>query len=404
MANGTPDMEALKYEIEEEESRTGSRIKVIGIGGGGCNTVSRLAEQGLAGVEFFAMDTDSQALAGCRAANKLQLGVKVTKGLGVGSDVELGRQAALENTDAIVDLLQGCDMVFVCAGLGGGTGTGAAPVVASLAKELDALTIAMVTRPFQFEGPKRMKLAEEGLKSLAACVDAVITVPNDRLLQIAPRGASVSAAFQLADDVVRQAVEGISDIINSTGIINLDFSDIKAAMAGMGHAMLGTAVAKGENAASEAARQAINCPLLEDTQIAGARRILINVTGSSRLGFHEVNDACALVREAAASDDAQLSFGVILDERMQDSVKVTVIATGVHPEPPSVPERRTATPVVRVADPEPAPAPQPEPPAVEPLFAEADPEPEFIEEDAEEALDIDDLDTPAYLRQGRSVN
>ena len=388
-------MDNLKYEIEEE-TRTGARIKVIGIGGGGCNAVSRLVRDGLGGVEFHAMDTDLQALSACLVPHKLQLGARITKGLGAGSNAEIGRQAALENTDDIVELLQGADMVFVSAGLGGGTGTGATGVVASLAKELEALTVAVVTKPFAFEGPRRTRMAEEGRRALASCVDAVITIPNERLLALAPRGASFFDAFKLADDMLRQAVQGISDIINTPGTINRDFSDIRAVMAGAGYAMMGTAVANGQNAAVEAARQAINCPLLEDTRITGAGRILINLTGSSQLSFHEVNEACALVREAAESEDAQLNFGVILDESMGDSVKVTVIATGVLSESVSISEGRVSAPVVT--------APPPEPPPPMPL-PEPEPEPEpMLIADTEPPLDLEDLDTPAYLRQGRLLN
>jgi cell division protein FtsZ len=386
-------MEDLKYEIEEEV-RSGARIKVIGIGGGGCNAVARLVREGLSGVEFHAMDTDLQALTACDVPRKLQLGARITKGLGAGSNAEIGRQAALENTDDIVELLQGADMVFVSAGLGGGTGTGATGVVASLAKELDALTVAVVTKPFAFEGPRRMRMADEGRRGLVSCVDTVITIPNERLLGLVPRGSSFFDAFKLADDMLRQAVQGISDIINTTGTIDRDFSDIKAVMAGAGYAVMGTAIAHGENAAVEAARQAINCPLLEDTRITGAGRILINITGSSRLGFHEVNEACTLVREAAESEDAQLNFGVIMDESMGDSVKVTVIATGVPAEPAPPVERRWSAPIVT----EPEPAPQ----AVEP---EPEPEPEpMLMADAEPPIDLEDLDTPAYLRQGRLLN
>jgi cell division protein FtsZ len=402
------DMDDLKYEIEEE-ARTGARIKVIGIGGGGCNAVSRMVQEGLEGVEFHAMNTDLQALSACQAPHKLQLGARITKGLGAGSNAEIGRQAALENTDDIVETLQGADMVFVTAGLGGGTGTGAAPVVASLAKELDALTIAVVTKPFSFEGPRRMKLAEEGLSKLAASVDTVIAIPNDRLLSLVPRGASFFEAFKVADDLLRQAVQGISDIINSTGTINRDFSDVKAAMVGMGFAMMGTAVAKGENAAVEAARQAISCPLLEDSRIAGARSILMNISGSNRLGFHEVNEACSIVREAAEYEDVQLNFGVIQDESMEDSVKVTVIATGFQREASREPERRLVTPVVRVQSPSPEPVPEVEPePVPEPAAFELEeapePEPEPLLIDESEPIDMDDLDTPAYLRQGRLAN
>jgi cell division protein FtsZ len=397
------DLDDLKYELEEE-ARSGTRIKVIGVGGGGCNAVARMVAEGLEGVQFYAMNTDTQALNACNVPNKLQLGARVTHGLGAGSNSEIGRQAALENTDAIVELLQGADMVFVTAGLGGGTGTGGAPVIASLAKELDALTIAVVTKPFGFEGPRRMKLAEEGLGRLAGTVDTVIAIPNDRLLKLVPRGTSFVESFKVADDLLRQAVQGISDIIITPGLINRDFSDIKATMVGMGYAMMGTALGRGENAAVEAARQAISCPLLEDTRIAGSRGILINITGSSRLGLHEVNEACSIIREAAECDDVQINFGVILNESLADAVKITVIATGFQPESLPVPERRgLVTPVIRVQRP-----PEPEPmPDIEPVPVAAAPEPEPIHPmiaEPEPVLDMDDLDTPAYLRQGRLLN
>ena len=400
-------LDDLKYQIEEE-ARGGTRIKVIGVGGGGCNAVARMVAEGLEGVEFYAMNTDLQALTACQAPNKLQLGAKMTDGLGAGSNADMGRQAALENTDDIVELLQGADMVFVTAGLGGGTGTGAAPVIAGLAKQMDALTVAVVTKPFAFEGPKRMRLAEEGLSNLAETVDTVIAIPNDRLLSLVPRGTSFFDAFKLADDLLRQAVQGISDIINTTGAINRDFADIKASMVGMGFAMMGTALAHGENAASEAARQAISCPLLEDTRIAGSRSMLINITGSSRLGFHEVNEACSIIRQAAEFDDVQINFGVILNEAMADAVKITVIATGFPPNGIALPERRqSVTPVIRVH----APVPEPEPePVMEPeAEEEREPEPPQIARAAaagepERVMDLDDLDTPAYLRQGRLIN
>jgi cell division protein FtsZ len=397
------DMNNLKYEIEEE-ARTGTRIKVIGVGGGGCNAVARMVAEGLEGVEFYAMNTDLQALSACPVADKLQLGGKMTRGLGAGANPEIGRQAALENTDPIIEILQGADMVFVTAGLGGGTGTGAAPVIASLAKELEALTVAVVTKPFGFEGPRRQKLAAEGLAKLAGTVDTVIAIPNDRLLALAPRGTSFFEAFRLADDVLRQAVQGISDIIVTPGLINRDFSDIKATMLGMGYAMLGTATGRGEGAAVEAARQAINSPLLEDSRITGSRGILINITGSSRLGLHEVNEACSIIREAAACDDVQINFGVILNESLEDTVKITVIATGFQPGGEPLPDRTAAAPPMRLqprpAEPQPArPEPTPEPvPIIEP-----EPRPEPLLE-AEPLLDLDDLDTPAYLRQGRLLN
>jgi cell division protein FtsZ len=392
------NIDNLKYEIEEE-GFSGARIKVIGVGGGGCNAVARMAAQGLNGVEFYAMNTDLQALNACNVPNKLQLGVKVTNGLGAGANPEVGRQAALENTDRIIEILQGADMVFVTAGLGGGTGTGAAPVIASLAHELDALTVAVVTKPFGFEGRKRMRLAEEGLAKLAS-LDTVIAIPNDRLLSLVPRGSSFMDGFKMADDILRQAVQGISDIIVTPGLINRDFSDVKATMTGMGYAMMGTATASGENAAADAARAAINCPLLEDSRIAGSRGVLINITGSSKLGLHEVNEACSIIQEAAEYEDVQINFGVILDESMGDAVKVTVIATGFQPEPAPVADWRAefeariavAAPPVEAAVPAPAALPaEPEPQPM--LIAESDP-----------VLDLDDLDTPAYLRQGRLLN
>jgi cell division protein FtsZ len=376
----------LKYEIEEEGCG-GARIKVIGVGGGGCNAVARLLREGMQGVEFCAMNTDAQALAACEVPNKLQLGTKITNGLGAGCNPEIGRQAALENTDKIVELLQGADMVFVTAGLGGGTGTGAAPVIASLAKELEALTIAVVTKPFSFEGGRRMRLADQGLAKLAS-VDTVIAIPNDRLLALVPRGTSFFDAFKLADDLLRQAVQGISDIINTPGVINRDFADIKATMLGMGYAMMGTAIGRGEHAAVDAARQAINSPLLEDSRISGSRGVLINITGSSKLGLHEVNEACSIIREAANCDDVQINFGVTMNESMADAVKVTVIATGFQPQYAPVaeaPQRFMA----------PAPEPLPEPVAV---ASGSEPEPE------PGTFDPEDLDTPAYLRQGRLLN
>src|SRR5271165_777517 len=358
-------MDALKFTLQEE-TLLGTKIKVIGVGGGGSNAVARMISEGLTGVEFHILNTDQQALNASPVPNKLSIGSKVTNGLGAGSDPGLGKQAALEDTEKIIELLEGADMVFVTAGLGGGTGTGAAPVVASLAKELNALTVAVVTKPFAFEGPRRMKQADRGLSELGGTVDTVITVPNDRLLELVPRGTSFFEAFRLADDILVQAVQGISDIITTPGLINRDFSDIRATMQGMGYAMMGTAVGHGANAAVEAARKAISCPLLEDSRITGSRGILINITGSSQLGLHEVNEACSIIREAADCEDVQINFGVILNESMQDSVKITVIATGFQPEGAPVAERPVITEPRIVATPEP-------PRAMEPLL---EPEPE----------------------------
>src|SRR5262245_14549472 len=400
----------LKYEIQEEFR--GARIKVVGVGGGGSNAVARMIDEGLEGVDFHIINTDLQALASSPSPNKLQIGAKITNGLGAGSDPAIGRRAALEDTEKILEILEGTDMVFVTAGLGGGTGTGAAPVVASLAKELGALTVAVVTKPFGFEGRKRMKQADEGLSELAATVDTVIAIPNDRLLTLVPRGASFFESFRMADDVLRQAVQGISDIIVTPGLINRDFSDIKATMSGMGYAMMGTATVTGENAAVEAARQAINSPLLEDSRIRGSRGVLINITGSSRLGLHEVNEACSIIREAADYDDVMISFGVILNESMEDTVKITVIATGF--QPPNQPEpkrsqivaetRPQAPPVVVEA---PAPVEIPEPEYVEYAAPEPPPPPPAgrpLPPKQANGFDSDDLDTPAYLRQGKLLN
>jgi cell division protein FtsZ len=397
--------DSLKYEIEEE-ARLGTRIKVIGVGGGGCNAVARMVQEGLDGVQFYAMNTDLQALNACAVPTKLQLGARMTKGLGAGSNPEIGRQAALENTDQIVELLQGADMVFVTAGLGGGTGTGAAPVIASLAKELDALTVAVVTKPFGFEGPRRMRLAEDGLGRLASSVDTVIAIPNDRLLALVPKGASFFEAFKVADDLLRQAVQGISDIIITPGLINRDFSDIKATMVGMGYAMMGTATGHGDNAAVDAARSAISCPLLEDSRISGSRGILINITGSSQLGLHAVNEACSIIREAANCDEVQINFGVILNESLADAVKITVIATGFQPENAPLPDRRAVPEIkiqARMPEPVAAPIPAPAPPAPPIVEHRIEPEPELMLE-PEPMLDLDDVETPAYLRQGRLLN
>jgi cell division protein FtsZ len=320
-------LDALKFVIQEEVAPR-TRIRVFGVGGGGSNAVARMLQEGLAGVEFCVLNTDVQALASSPAPHKLAIGSKITNGLGAGSDPSVGRQAALEDTEKIIDLLEGADMVFVTAGLGGGTGTGAAPVVASLAKELGALTVAVVTKPFAFEGSKRRKQAEQGLCELGGVADTVIAIPNDRLLDQASADTSIFDGFRLADDVLRQAVQGISDIITTPGLVNRDFSDIRSIMVGMGYAMMGTATASGPNAAAAAAEKAIGCPLLDEGGVRGARGVLVNITGSRSLGLHEVNKACTLIRNAAGNEDVEINFGVVLNEAMGDEVKVTVIATG----------------------------------------------------------------------------
>jgi cell division protein FtsZ len=311
----------------EEGYRTGACIKVVGVGGGGSNAVNRMIASGLGGVEFLVANTDAQALRQSRAPVKIQIGSKLTKGLGAGANPDIGRQAALEDTDKIIEALEGADMVFVTTGLGGGTGTGAAPIVASLAAELNALTVAVVTKPFSFEGKKRLGQAERGLADLKECVDTVITIPNERLLATLERGTSLFDAFHIADDILRQAVQGISDLIIVPGLINLDFADVKTVMHGMGMALMGTGTASGENRAIEAAKRAISSRLLEDGSIHGALGVLINITGGHDLGLHEVSEASGIIHDAAASD-ANIIFGAVLDESMKDEVKITVIATG----------------------------------------------------------------------------
>src|SRR5580692_9028570 len=358
-------LDSLKFVIEEEAAPK-TRIRVFGVGGGGCNAVARMLNEGLSGVEFCVINTDVQALSASPVPNQLAIGSKVTNGLGAGSDPLVGRQAALEDTEKIIDLLEGADMVFVTAGLGGGTGTGAAPVVASLAKELGALTVAVVTKPFAFEGPKRRRQADQGLAELASVVDTVITIPNDQLLDLVPKGTSFFEAFRVADDVLRQAVQGISDIITTPGLINRDFSDIRTIMLGMGYAMMGTASASGENAAVVAAERAISCALMEAGGVRGARGILINIMGSSKLSLHEVNEACTLIRNAAANEDVQINFGVVLNESMGEEVKITVIATGFERENLPTIERKkspaeiaAASAQMQMHQPEPEPEPEP---------------------------------------------
>ena len=310
-----------------EQPRHKAKIRVVGVGGGGGNAVNRMIASNLEGVDFLVANTDLQALGGSQAPVKIQLGAKLTKGLGAGANPEIGRRAALEDTEKIIEVLEGADMVFVTAGLGGGTGTGAAPIVASLARELGALTVAVVTRPFTFEGRRRALQAEQGLAELAEAVDTVISIPNERLLEFVEKDTSFFEAFRIADDILRQAVQGISDIITITGIINRDFADIKTIMEGMGHAVMGTAQAKGQKRAAEAATRAISSPLLEDVSIQGAQGILLNITGSSNLTLHEVNEASTIIQQAAA-ENANIIFGAVHDEAMKDQIKITLIATG----------------------------------------------------------------------------
>jgi cell division protein FtsZ len=339
------EAEKLRLTLDPETQR-GARIKVVGVGGGGSNAVNRMVEVGLSGVEFIVANTDVQALDHNKASVKVQIGNKLTKGLGAGADPNIGRQAALEDTDSIIQALSGADMIFVTTGLGGGTGTGAAPVIASLASELGALTIAVVTKPFRFEGKKRAMQAEAGIEALRQSVDTVITIPNERLLTIIDRRTSLTEAFTMADDVLRQAIQGISDLILVPGLINLDFADVKTIMSGMGVAMMGTGTAEGDGRAVGAAQKAVSSPLLEDGSVNGARGVIINVTGGPDMSLMEVNEASCIIQEAA-HEDANIIFGAVVDPKLEGKVKITVIATGFERKVVgrSVPAAALQTPV-----------------------------------------------------------
>jgi len=430
-----------------EETRNDAKIKVIGVGGGGGNAVNRMIDAGVEGIEFVVANTDLQALRMSRAPVKIQLGVKLTNGLGAGANPEVGRKAALEDSDKIIEALEGADMVFVTTGMGGGTGTGAAPIIASLASEMGALTVAVVTKPFSFEGKRRMTQSERGIAELMESVDTTIVIPNEKLLAVA-ENAGFFESFRVADDILRQGVQGISDIITIPGIINRDFADVKAIMAAMGYAVMGTATAHGERRTIDAAQKAIASPLLEAGAIDGARGILINITGSSSLKLAEVQQACSII-QGAAHEDANIIFGAVLDEKMKDSVKITVIATGFQEIPGARVRRRTeelhpsfssthndrmerypepaAEPGPRFEpDPKPdmimmdehaaEPSCEPEPmrtaPVMEgaagetvsyeaarnPVVATFEPQRNF---DSSRSFEANDLDVPAFLRKGR---
>jgi len=383
-----------------------ANIKVVGVGGGGGNAVNRMIATGIEGVRFLAANTDCQALHGHRASIKLQLGAKLTKGLGAGGNPEVGRSAALEDTEKVVEALTGADMVFVTTGLGGGTGTGAAPIIANLAREMGALVVAVVTLPFAFEGRRRRMQADEGLANLREVVDTLITIPNDKLLHTVERGTPMGEAFMVADDVLRQAVQGISDLITVPGEINLDFADVKSVMSGMGMALMGTGVAEGEHRAVEAAQRAISSPLLEDASIHGARGVLINVTGGASMSLHEVSEAAKIVQEAA-DPEANIIFGTVIDPKFRDSIKVTVIATGFL----QVGARRTVVREMPMVESQPsAPAAQLE----SHTHAEQRRPERYFRRGANEPLEFDanddgftpnfgkmkdDLDVPAFLRK-----
>ncbi len=385
----------------------GAVIKVVGVGGGGGNAINRMIEAGVQGVEFIAVNTDAQALARNLAPTRIQIGEKLTRGLGAGARPEIGREAALEDTEVLLEKLSGADMVFVTTGLGGGTGTGASPVIAGLAAELDALVVAVVTKPFAFEGRRRRQQAEEGLAELKKAVDTVITIPNDKLLATVDQETTMQAAFSLADDVLRQAVQGISDLILETGVINRDFADVRTVMKGMGMALMGTGVAEGENRAVAAAQQAISSPLLEDTSIEGARGVILCITGGDDLRLLEVNEAASIIHEAA-DPDAMILFGYVQRPEMTGKVKVTVIATGFESHGTGSRARAAAEEPARLASPETRPpaepptAEEPPPPVIQaPRQVDLRNLP-FLDDGAGPHLDVldrDDYEIPAYLRR-----
>jgi cell division protein FtsZ len=317
----------LNIKFVDDPTNCGAVIKVIGIGGGGSNAVNHMIDARIEGIEFLVANTDLQALRRAHAPVKIQIGSKLTKGLGAGARPDIGRDAALEDTDKIIEALEGSDMVFVTVGLGGGTGTGGAPIIASLASELGALTVAVVTKPFPFEGRQRMRQAEAGMEELRSVVDTLITIPNDRLRQTVDKHMPLSDAFRLADDVLRQAVQGISDLITVPGFINVDFADVKSIMKGMGVALMGTGHATGDSRALDATQRAISSPLLEEASIEGAKGVLVNITGGQDLTLFEVDEAMQVIHNAA-DPDANIIFGTVSDDSMQNEMKITVIATG----------------------------------------------------------------------------
>lgn len=372
-----------------------AQIKVVGVGGGGNNAVNRMIEANLKGIQFIAINTDKQALYNSKAEYKIQIGEKLTRGLGAGANPEIGSKAAEESRDDVYQALQGADMVFVTAGMGGGTGTGAAPIVAQIAKEMGILTVGVVTKPFTFEGRRRMLHAEKGIEELRKRVDTLITIPNDRLLQVVEKRTSIVDAFKIADDVLSEGVQGISDLIAIPGLVNLDFADVKTIMHERGLAHMGVGRASGENRAIAAAKEAIHSPLLETT-INGAKGVLLNITGGPSLGLYEINEAAAIVQEAADME-ANIIFGAVIDESLKDEIRITVIATGfedhLHTEAPQ-PVAQTTTPQPQ-AEPV-APVAQP---VVEEVAQAVAPTPEVAEH--VETADATEYDIPTFLRKKR---
>ena len=391
------------FELNEEAS-TPAKIKVIGLGGGGSNAINSMIQAHVEGVEFIVANTDMQALSSSLAPTKMQLGSQLTKGLGAGGNPEIGKRAALEDLDRLASLLDGADMVFVTAGMGGGTGTGAAPVITSIAKERGCLTVAVVTKPFLFEGKRRLVQAEAGLRELRSTCDTLITIPNQRLLSVVGKQTSLRDAFRICDDVLRQAVQGISDLITIPGLINLDFADVQTIMSEMGMALLGTGVARGENRAAEAAQKAISSPLLEESSIEGARGVLINITGGPDLTLFEVNEASSIIKEVA-HEDAQIIFGSVIDDNMQAEIRVTVIATGFgYPKEsttavsPAIPPKR-----LKIAQPQPQPQPVGNGAAVPP-FRRTTMNERFRDRVSVPASDEKSLEIPTFLRKRSQVS
>lgn len=371
----------LEFDIDMDQF---AQIKVIGVGGGGNNAVNRMIEASLQGVQFVAINTDKQALFNSKAEFKIQIGEKLTRGLGAGANPEVGEKAAEESRDDIYQALQGSDMVFITAGMGGGTGTGAAPIVAEVAKEMGILTVGVVTKPFTFEGRRRMLHADNGINGLKDKVDTLVTIPNDRLLQVIEKRTSIVDAFKIADDVLRQGVQGISDLIAIPGLVNLDFADVKTIMFERGLAHMGVGKASGENRAVEAAKQAIHSPMLE-TSIEGSKGVLLNITGGSNLGLFEVNEAAEIVAEAA-DPDANIIFGAVIDEALKDELRITVIATGFDDHQPA----GESAPVEKKEEPE-APA--------EDIVEEA--EAEEVQATEPEETNDEEFDIPTFLRRQR---
>ncbi len=380
-------MKLKSFEVKPK-IETFARIKVIGVGGSGNNAIHRMMENGIRGVEFVAINTDAQALHSSQADHKIHIGKTITRGLGAGMNPDIGRAAAEESKDEILEVIKNADMVFITCGLGGGTGTGAAPVVAELAKKVGILTVAVTTKPFAFEGAKRREIADKGLEALKAHVDTIIMIPNDRILQIIDKKTSLLDAFKTVDEVLRQGVAGISDLITTPGMINVDFADVKAIMQNAGSALMGIGRGTGENRALDAARSAIDSPLLE-MSIDGARGVLFNITGGRDLGMYEVDDAAKYITKAA-DPEARIIFGAVIDEEMEEEVKITVIATGFDEA-----MNKPASPVVRIEEPA-APAEPVRKPVYAPKVLEEEPE---REEEREEAADQDELEIPAFIRK-----